>query len=360
MRRRDFLKTTALTGAAAATAGNLLDLPIAEAQQQTTTTTGGGAGPRIICSANPSAHIGVEKAMDMLKQGSDALDAVIAAVNVVEDDPKDHSVGLGGLPNEEGVVELDAAVMHGPSYLGGAVASLRNIRNPSKVARVVMERTNHALIVGEGALKFAKAHGFKEEELLTDEAREIWLAWKENLSTKDDWFPPHNIEDKNIGDRLKDYQRHYGTIHCGAIDMKGNLSCTTTTAGLAFKIPGRVGDSPIFGAGLYCDNEVGTAGSTGRGESNLLNCSSFMIVEWMRQGKSPEDACLLACQRIIDHTKEKRLFGDDGKPNFGLTFYAMNIKGEYGGAALTDGVQYHFHDGNQLKTLDCAYLYKKK
>ncbi|MFO1497379.1 MAG: isoaspartyl peptidase/L-asparaginase [Verrucomicrobiota bacterium] len=205
---------------------------------------------------------------------------------MVEDDPNDHSVGYGGLPNEDGVVELDASVMHGPTGRGGCVAALQNIRNPSKVARVVKaERSDHVLLVGAGALHFAKAHGFKEEDLLTDDARKLWLEWKEHLSNRDDWLPPHDVATKDISMNVKAVYRHHGTINCDAIDLRGGVSGCTTTSGLAFKIPGRVGDSPILGAGLYVDNEVGAAGSTGRGEANLLACSSFLIVEHMRFGK---------------------------------------------------------------------------
>jgi N4-(beta-N-acetylglucosaminyl)-L-asparaginase len=302
--------------------------------------------------------------MEMIKNGSDALDAVIAGINIAEDDPNDNSVGYGGLPNEEGVVELDAAVMHGPSYRAGAVASLRNIKNPSKVARLVMERTDHVLMVGEGALRFARAHGFKEENLLTDSSREIWLKWKENLSKEDDWLPPHSIEETDIGEYMKSYLRHYGTIHCSALDLKGNLSCVTTTSGLAFKIPGRIGDSPIIGAGLYVDNEVGAAGSTGRGEANLLNCSSVMIVEWMRQGKSPEEACLLACKRINERCREKRLQDDKGRFKYNVKFYAINKRGDHGSATLWGGEGiykslYVIHDGVSIKKLESAYLFVK-
>jgi N4-(beta-N-acetylglucosaminyl)-L-asparaginase len=249
--------------------------------------------------------------------------------------------------------------MHGPSYRAGAVASLRNIKNPSKVARIVMERSDHVLIVGEGALAFAKAHGFKEEDLLTDKAREIWLKWKENLSKEDDWLPPHTLQDDDIGEIYEKYLRHYGTIHCSALDANGNLSCVTTTSGLAFKIPGRVGDSPILGAGLYCDNEVGSAGSTGRGEANLLNCSSVMIVEWMRQGKSPEEACLLACKRVNERQRERRLQDAQGRFKYDVKYYAINKRGEYGSASIWSGGQYLVHDGKELKKLDSAYLFKK-
>ena len=301
----------------------------------------------------------VAKAIELVRSGSDALDAVIAGVNIVEDDPNDNSVGYGGLPNEEGVVELDSAVMHGLTHRAGAVASIRNIKNPSKVAKVVMERSDHVLIVGEGALRFAKAHGFAEENLLTDRARLEWLKWKENLSKEDDWLPAHTSEDKDIGGLFEPYYRHTGTIHCSAIDMKGNISCVTTTSGLAFKIPGRVGDSPIIGAGLYCDNEVGSAGSTGRGEANLINCSSVMVVEFMRHGKSPEQACLDVCKRIVDHNKMRRLKNDDGKPSFNVNFYAINKKGNYGAASIFSGPKFALHDGTAAKLLDVAYLYKK-
>ncbi len=295
----------------------------------------------------------------MIREGADALDAVIAGVNIVEDDPNDTSVGYGGLPNEEGVVELDAAVMHGPTHRAGAVAALRNIKNPSRVARLVMERTDHVLLVGEGALRFARAHGFVEENLLTDRAREEWLRWKENLSTKDDWLPPHTPEDKDIGGLFEPFFRHTGTIHCSAMDMKGDISCVTTTSGLAFKIPGRVGDSPIIGAGLYCDNDVGAAGSTGRGEANLINCSSVMVVEFMRQGTSPEQACLEACKRIVEHNRMRRLKDDAGRPTFNVNFYAINKRGEYGAAAIYSGSKYALHDGTTARLLDAAYLYKR-
>lgn len=313
--------------------------------------------PIVISSGNGLAA--VTKAMDMIRTNSDALDAVIAGVNLVEDDPNDTSVGYGGLPNEDGVVELDAAVMHGPTCGAGAVAALRNIKNPSKVARLVMERSDHVLLVGKGALKFAKAHGFVEENLLTDKAREAWLQWKENLSNKDDWLPAHTPDAAGLGALFAPYVRNTGTIHCSALDAKGNVSCVTTTSGLAFKIAGRVGDSPIIGAGLYCDNEVGSAGSTGRGEANLVNCSSVMIVESMRQGKTPEQACLDACQRIVDHTKLRRLKREDGKPDFNVMFYAINKRGQFGSAAIYSGSKFTVHDGTNARQLDCAFLYRK-
>lgn len=349
--RRKFCRSATVAGIAV-TAQGMIDRPAAFGQPA------GDSKPVAIASAN---GLGASaKAMEMILAGSDALDGVIAGVNLVEDDPNDHSVGYGGLPNEEGVVELDASVMHGPTGRGGCVAALRNIKNPSKVARAVMERTDHVLMVGEGALRFARAHGFKEENLLTDAAREIWLRWKENLSTEDDWLPPHQIESEDIGQHPAPFRRHYGTINCNAIDLKGNISGCTTTSGLAFKIPGRVGDSPILGAGLYLDNEVGAAGSTGRGEANLLSCSSLLVVEFMRQGKSPEQACLLACERIAAQTKMRRLLDEKGRPQFDVSFYAINQRGDYGGASLWSGARFAVNTGEKTSRLvNAAFLYKR-
>jgi N4-(beta-N-acetylglucosaminyl)-L-asparaginase len=241
-----------------------------------------------------------------------------------------------------------------------------------------MERTDHVLLVGEGALRFARAHGFKEQDLLTDEAREIWLRWKETMSTQDDRLPPYDeqtgaeevgenrlpdLRDKEVdpgnAEVLAPHKRLTGTIHCSGIDANGNISCVTTTSGLAYKIPGRVGDSPILGAGLFVDNDVGAAGSTGRGEANLVNCSSVMIVEYMRQGKSPEQACLDACRRIVDHNRMRRLKDADGRPNFDVKFYALNKRGETGAAGIFAGGKYALHDGKVAKVVPMAYLYGK-
>lgn len=312
--------------------------------------------PVVIASGNGLKA--TTRAMELLQQGADALDAVIAGVNLLEDDSNDQSVGYGGLPNEEGVVELDASVMHGPTGRGGAVAALQNIRYASRVARRVMERTDHVLLVGAGALKFARAHGFPEENLLTDAAREAWLRWKETLSNQDDWLPPHTLDTLDIGQGLKQALRHYGTINCNAVDLRGGVSGCTTTSGLAFKIPGRVGDSPILGAGLWVDNDVGAAGSTGRGEANLLACSSVMIVEWMRQGQSPTNACLQACRRIVAQTKMKRLLDAEGRPKFNVSFYALTKAGAHGGASLWRGIQYAVNTGEgESRLVDAAYLY---
>ena len=348
--RRDFIKTAAFFGVGSA---------ILSQKTFSTASDGVSAAEKGLVISSANGLKAIEKARQLIDKGSDALDAVIAAVNIVEDDPNDMSVGLGGLPNADGEVELDASVMHGPSHRAGAVAALKNIKNPSSVAKVVMDRTDHVLLVGEGALKFAKMHGFKEEDLLTDQSREEWVRWKETLSNEDDYLPPHTIEDRDIGEGIRKVLQTYGTINCLGLDLKGNLSGVTTTSGLSYKIPGRVGDSPIIGAGLYVDNEIGAAGSTGRGEANLVNCSSVMIVEYMKRGESPEEACLLACKRIVEHTKEKRLLDLDGKPKFDVKFYAINKKSEYGGASIWSNGKYAVNDGSGSKLLALSYLYER-
>jgi N4-(beta-N-acetylglucosaminyl)-L-asparaginase len=342
--RRDFLKTGAGVGAAAFLGAGFAP-PAAP--------SGGGGGPRVVSSGNGLRA--TEKAMGILKAGGDPLDAVIAGVNIVEDDPEDMSVGYGGLPNEDGVVELDASVMYGPTHTAGAVAALRNIKNPSKVARLVMERTDHVLLVGKGALKFARAHGFKEEDLLTDKSRAAWLRWKETMSDRDNWFPPKS---EKLPEELRSVMSAHGTINCIAIDAAGRLAGVTTTSGLAWKLSGRVGDSPIIGAGLYVDNDIGAAGSTGRGEANLQTCASFRIVDAMGRGMSPEQACLKACQDIAEKTRlVPRLCDEKGRPRFGLDFYALNKKGEFAAACLYQGGTYAVHDGLENKLRQAAYLF---
>lgn len=311
--------------------------------------------PVVIASGNGLRA--TAKAMELVLKGADPLDAAIAGVNIVEGDPDDISVGYGGLPNEDGVLELDAAVMHGPTHRCGAVAALQGIKYPSRVAKLVMERTDHVLLVGEGAQRFAIAHGFKVENLLTERARKIWLYWKETRSDIDDWLPP---PPEQVDPEVRRFfgERITGTIHCSVLDRNGDLAAVTTTSGLAFKIPGRVGDSPIIGAGLYVDNDIGAAGSTGRGEANLANCSCAIIVELMGRGMHPREACLEMLRRVASHTKEKRLLREDGRPNFQLVFYAVNKDGQYGAASMWKGRKYAVHDqrGNRLE--DCAYLFE--
>ena len=350
--RRKFLKTTAAASVGAATLGAAPRVVGA----RTPKTVKKADGPVVISSRN--GMNAVERAMEVIGSGADALDAVVAGVNLVEEDPNDTSVGYGGLPNANGIVQLDSAVMHGPTGRAGSVACIEGIKYPSKVAKLVLERTDHVNLVGKGAQEFAVMHGFPIENLLTERAREIWVRWRENLSTRDDYLPPHEAGDGSIGADYEPQHRTWGTIHCSAIDLAGNISSVTTTSGLAFKIPGRVGDSPIIGAGLYCDNEVGAAGSTGRGEANLENCASFLIVERMRAGDSPEQACLFACERIADHTRKAYLLNDKGEPDFNVQFYALNKAGDVGGAQIR-GKNGQFAAANNEGSflVDMAYLY---
>jgi N4-(beta-N-acetylglucosaminyl)-L-asparaginase len=301
----------------------------------------------------------VKKAIELVKQGHDPLDAAIEGVAIVEADPKDHSVGLGGLPNEDGVVELDAAVMHGPTHGGGSVASIRNIMHPAAVARLVMLRSRHCLLVGEGALRFARAHGFPEVDLLTDDARRIWLHWKETRDANDDWLPP---ADATVAAFIREAlePRVTGTIHCSVVDTHGDLGCTTTTSGLSWKIPGRVGDSPILGAGLFLDNEVGSAGSTGVGELNLLNLSSALIVEGMRRGLSPKDAIMEVCKTIATRcARDPKRRRPDGRLAGNVSFYAVNKDGKFAGGSIYPGGKMAVHDGEQARLVPCDALLEK-
>jgi len=343
--RRRFMGTTA--------AASLSTLAIGAAPVR----PAGSRKPIVVASGNGLAA--VEKAMELVKKGHDPLDAAIEGVAIVEADPKDHSVGLGGLPNEDGIVELDAAVMHGPTHGGGSVASIRNIMHPAAVARLVMQRTRHCLLVGEGALRFARAHGFPEVDLLTDESRRIWLHWKETHDPKDDWLPP---PDDKVAAFVRETvaNRVTGTIHCSVLDTHGDLGCTTTTSGLSWKIPGRVGDSPILGAGLYLDNEVGSAGSTGVGEANLLNLSSYLVVEGMRRGLHPKDAIIETCKRIaatsIRDPKRRRA---DGKTSFNVLFYAVRKDGEFAGGSIYPGGRMAVHDGDSARIIRFDPLFDK-
>jgi N4-(beta-N-acetylglucosaminyl)-L-asparaginase len=276
----------------------------------------------------------------MLK-GGDLLDALIAGVNICELDPEDTSVGYGGLPNAEGIVQLDASVMHGPKKRAGAVGGLEGIRTPSLVAKAVMEQTDHHLIVGKDAQRFARTMGFKiEDDLNTEQSRKSWLEWKRRTDPSHYLEPDkreafrRRVELEMIAEGWVDEHHFYGTINCDGVSPKGEICGTTTTSGLAWKIPGRLGDSPILGAGLYVDGAVGAAGSTGRGEANLYGCSSFLVVEQMRRGMHPKDAGMEALRRIQANTVEKRLLNAKGQPNFNVNFYAVNAKGEYAGVAL--------------------------
>jgi len=309
------------------------------------------------------------KAMEMLGKGADPCEAVVEGVKIMEDDPEDDTVGFGGEPNEDGVVELDASVMHGPTHKSGAVAALRNIKNPAAVALKVLRRTDHCLIVGEGALRFAKAHGFVEENILSEKARRAWLDWKENHSKQDDWLGDDEIdrwksdpkEAKRIGEgwTREELKFHYGTVHCAAVDKDKDIGSVTSTSGLSWKIPGRVGDSPIIGAGNYCDNEVGAAGATGRGEATTVNCAAFAIVKEMENGLTPTEACLKVAKRIIDRTKEKRNLDAKGRPNFNVALYALRKDGAFGSACLYKGGKFSVNDGTGARAVDCAWVMER-
>jgi len=326
----------------------------------------GGLPPVIISSANGVNALA--KGMEVLKGGGDTLDAVVAAVTIVEDDPNDDSVGYGGLPNEEGVVELDASVMHGPTRRAGSVASVQKIKNVARLAKTVMERTNHVMLVGDGARRFAVAEGFEEGNLLTEHSRKIWLAWK--AKTSFNWRPGiDSPEWKDYMSELFDGDSEKiryaeekiahpvtGTINCLAVNAKGEVSGTTTTSGLSWKIPGRVGDSPIIGAGLYVDGDVGAAGSTGKGEENIKVSGGHTIVEMMRKGTKPADACLEAMGRVV------RNYNGDRKKltTFHLFFYAVNKDGQYGSASLWKNTytrpkpaRFAVHDGTEARLENC-------
>jgi N4-(beta-N-acetylglucosaminyl)-L-asparaginase len=344
MSRREFVASVAVGTAA----GTALDIPYPmRPPQALPPRSRWAAKPIVISSANGLRA--VQQAFDMLMQGADTLDAAIEGVKIQELDPNDDSVGYGGLPNADGVVQLDAACMHGPTKRAGAVGALEGIKTPSEVAKLVLKYTNHIFLVGPGAKRFALQYGFKEEDLLTEHAREVWLRWRANLNSGDDYL------DVPEGERLT--VRPTGTINCNAVTPQGDISSVTTTSGLAFKIPGRVGDSPIIGAGQYTDNEIGAAGSTGRGESNIKVCGGFLTVEFMRRGMKPTDACLETLKRVVQLT-EQRLLGPDGKPKFSLNFYAVNKRGEFGAASVYPS-RYAAHDGTEAKLRDTAHLYER-
>ena len=335
--------------------------------------------PIIICANNGHAY--VEAAYGFLKSGGDTLDAAIRVVKGPEDDPNDDSVGLGGLPNEEGVVELDACCMHGPTRRAGSVGGVRNIKNVALVSKAVMEHTGHVMLVGEGAERFAVAMGSPRENLLTERSRKIWLLWKEFNSDRDWWGPgmadphwqPPNLDSKPQSELWRDRIEHLkrragdigiepefqlaavrrvlfpptGTIHCSVLNEKGEISGVTTTSGLAFKLPGRCGDSPIIGAGCYTDQDVGSAGATGSGEENIKVAGAHTIVENMRHGMSPQEAGIDALKRIV-----RNYNGDMNKLRFmDMTYYILRKDGAYAGVCLWEGYspgrphKFSVHDG---------------
>jgi len=344
--RREFVLSGAAAVAAAAVAPAAARSPGADAQAPTMIVKK-AAKPVVIASENGNRFkhdgtvTGVEKAFTQIVAGGDVLDAVIAAVNVNELDPTDESVGYGGLPNADGVVQLDASVMHGPKRRAGAVAALEGVRTPSLVAKAVMENTDHHLLVGAGAQAFARHLGFTiEDDLSTPKSRAAWLEWKRRTDGAHYLDPiRRSAARREAGlqmarEGLIDGRHYWGTINCNALGPTGAICGVTTTSGMAFKIPGRAGDSPILGAGLYVDGDVGAAGSTGRGEANLYHLCSFLIVEEMRRGTPPKDAGLVALKRIKANTVEKRLLTKKGNPNFQMIFYMLNAKGEYASVCM--------------------------
>ena len=352
--RRRFFGTTGAVGLTGLVAG-----------RATAQTAAPGVRPLMIASAN-----GVEAlktGMAVLRKGGPTarLDAVVETVAIVEADPADDSVGYGGLPNADGEVELDCSIMDGPTHGAGAVAALKHIKHPSRVARLVMERTGRVLIVGEGALRFAVAHGFKKEDLLTEESRVKWLRWREQMSDIDDWGPPKRgivpayeapkspqaRLDPDLDPRTWPEKR-WGTINCLALDEAGDLSGITTTSGLAFKIPGRVGDSPIIGAGLFVDNAVGAAGSTGVGEECIKIVGAHTVVEYMRQGMHPRDAATAAIKRVLSK--------HGPGVTWNLTFYAMNKAGQHGGAAIQQGSRYAVCDADGARLVDSSWVLERR
>jgi N4-(beta-N-acetylglucosaminyl)-L-asparaginase len=386
--RRDFVKTSVL-GAVAAGIGKT------DAQDHAA-QSGSYKRPIMICAHNGLNYL--DDAFAFLKSGGDTLDAALRVVKGPEDDPNDTSVGLGGIPNEEGVVELDACCMHGPTRRAGSVGAVRNIKNVSLVSKAVMEQTGHVMLVGEGAERFAVAVGYPRENLLTDHSRKVWLLWKEFHSSSDWWGPglaspywqapgstmPDSKSDKpqsqlwheriqNLQARAADlgieHERQLkavrkvlfpptGTIHCSALNEKGEISGCTTTSGLGFKLPGRVGDSPIIGAGCYTDQDVGSAGATGSGEENIKVAGAHTIVENMRHGMSPQEAGMDALKRIV-----RNYNGDMNKLRFvDMTYYVLRKDGAYAGVSLWEGYskgnphKIAVHDGTRRAEITTSLL----
>ncbi len=419
MDRRDFVRnTTAAAAVAAVTPAGLAAAAAPSAARQPAAPlvhTPHSVKPVVIADVssirfrNGGPESGVERAFRGITSGEDVLDALVAGVNIPELDPEETGIGYGGLPNADGVVQLDSCLMHGPRRWAGGVAAIEGVRTPSRVAKAVAELTDHHLIAGEGAQRFAREVGFTiEDDLNTERSRALWLEWKRRIDPGH-WLDPEERlrgmgragEDTDpdairpdrggnvrrnrsthrsvrggdhrgaserdaepgmavgrraardlarrmrafadaaleaglsmVDDGLIPEHSFWGTTNCNAVYPSGDICGVTTTSGLAWKIPGRVGDSPILGAGLYVDNDVGAAGSTGRGEANLFNLCSFLIVEFMRQGMSPKDAGMAALKRVKDNTRERRLLNSRGLPNFDLRFFILNKQGEYAGVAL--------------------------
>jgi N4-(beta-N-acetylglucosaminyl)-L-asparaginase len=393
--RRDFVKTSVL-GAVAAGVGAQVqgeEPKQGAATQERSAQSGPYKRPIIVCANNGFNYL--DDAYAFLKSGGDTLDAALKVVKGPEDDPNDTSVGLGGLPNEEGVVELDACCMHGPTRRAGSVGAVRNIKNVSLVSKAVFEHTGHVMLVGEGAERFAVAVGFPRENLLTEHSRKVWLLWKEIHSNEDWWGPgladphwqspdsspnPDKPQSELWQQRIQNLQARAtelgiepdlqmmavrqvlfpptGTIHCSALNEKGEISGCTTTSGLAFKLPGRVGDSPIVAAGCYTDQDVGSAGATGSGEENIKVAGAHTIVENMRHGMSPQEAGMETLKRIV-----RNYNGDMNKLHFiDMTYYILRKDGAYAGVSLWEGYskghphKIAIHDGTRRAEVTVSLL----
>ncbi len=363
MDRRDFVRTTAASVAVAATPAALAaDLPARAPAVHTRLI-----GPVLVSDVssirykNGGSESAIERAFRGITEGEDVLDAIVAGVNIPELDPAEAGIGYGGLPNADGVVQLDSCLMHGPRKWAGGVAGIEGVRTPSLVAKAVAELTDHHLIVGEGAREFARSLGFEiEDDINTEHSRAMWLEWRRRVDPSH-WLDPQqrirgdreaSLRDFNdasleaglsmVDDGLIDADSYWGTTSLEAISPGGDICGVTTTSGLSWKIPGRAGDSPILGAGQYVDNDVGAAGSTGRGEANLFSCASFLIVEFMRQGMSPKDAGMAALARIKGNTIESRLLNQRGLPSFDVRFFILNKAGDYAGVAMYGASESHF------------------
>jgi len=384
--RRDFLKTTSTSIAAAGPLATLVT-PASSGARSAELWIQGTVKPLVISDysgwefRNGGKENAVERAFRLITEGKDVLDALIAGVNIPELDPLETGIGYGALPNADGIVELDSSCMHGPKKRAGAVASMQGVRTPSLVAKAVMDHTDHHLLVGDGARQFARAMGFTvEDDLNTDNSRKLWREWKRRIDPEH-WLDPEGDARKPIPKHQKDPGEaamlesrgiaaglsmvrdgliregsFWGTINCDGIGPNGDICGVTTTSGLAWKIPGRAGDSPIVGAGQYTDNEIGAAGSTGLGEANIMVCGGFLTVEHMRRGLAPTDAALETLKRVVALTPP-RLLNQNGRPKFQLNFYAVNKKGETGCAALYPS-KHAVHDGSKAEVRDSAYLYQ--
>lgn len=311
---------------------------------------------RPLVVSTPNGLSTVKKIMVKLRAGADPLDAAIDGIAEIEADPKDPSIGYGGLPNALGIVEMDSVVMHGPTHGVGGVAALSDFMHPASVARAVMQKTPYCLLVDNGARLFAKRQGFPTVDLLSPEARKLWEIWKKAVKFDKD-SPAATPEELKTLDEGMSKLSWQGAMNCLVLDTHADIAGVSTNPGRAFKIPGRVGDTPIAGAGLYLDNEVGACGSTGTGELNLMNCSCFFVIENLRRGMHPKDACLAACRRVVQTSRRNPRFRDkNGQLTASVTFHCLTKSGKFGGASIGREMNMAVHDGESARLVDLAVL----